>query len=70
MKIHIEINNNREITVYHNVYRKRKKNCYIKSLYAYRHTIQICVAISIVYVIVSITCKLQIDRNIYKINKL
>lgn len=64
MKIHIEINNNREITVYHNVYRKRKKNCYIKSLYAYRHTI------SIVYVIVSITCKLQIDRNIYKINKL
>lgn len=47
-----------------------KKNCYIKLLYAYRHTIQICVAISIVYVIVSITCKLQIDRNIYKINKL
>lgn len=46
------------------------KNCYIKLLYAYRHTIQICVAISIVYVIVSITCKLQIDRNIYKINKL
>lgn len=47
-----------------------RKNCYIKLLYAYRHTIQICVAISIVYVIVSITCKLQIDRNIYKINKL
>lgn len=61
-------------TVYNNVYRKRRKKLLHKTkqneLYMHIYILQICVAISIVYVIVSITCKLQMDRNIYKINKL